>query len=390
MVDIDQVALEAARQLTAANDVQGRATMQCAIIAALRRALPAKPEAVRLREDGLWSIRLMGPDDIHAAPSKAQALEVANAINREFAGSQIKPYAVVVRWTGSPEQHAESLADWEGQWEQGNGLVSSAPQQVGEVQGDALVPVEPRALAASIAELEALMEGECLDPLTTSESESAMLVLHELKRLQLVAARQPGAQEEVTDAEVEKAWSRFEAALQAPDGDTPEDRVLSQTIDQRDRYHEVADDLAAHIERITGVEIGEHSSVNCPWQNAIEAAECYSPAQGIEMGPGVQAIAIERQRQMATERFTSTHDEQYQRGELAKAAVAYAQLAATELEAGTRGHIGWLNPPAIWPWEAHWWKPVDARRDLVRAGALIAAQIDLIDQRDAAPGVGNG
>lgn len=114
------------------------------------------------------------------------------------------------------------------------------------------------------------------------------------------------------------------------------------------------------------------------------------PAQGIDLGPGVQAIAIERQRQMATERFTSTHDEQYQRGELAKAAVAYAQLAAMELDAGTRGHIGWLNPPAIWPWEAHWWKPVDARRDLVRAGALIAAQLDLIDQRDAAPGVGNG
>jgi hypothetical protein len=113
------------------------------------------------------------------------------------------------------------------------------------------------------------------------------------------------------------------------------------------------------------------------------------PAQGMDLGPGVQAIAIERQRQMATERFTSTHDEQYQRGELAKAAVAYAQLAAMELDAGTRGHIGWLNPPAIWPWEAHWWKPVDARRDLVRAGALIAAQIDLIDQRDAAPGVGS-
>ena len=99
-----------------------------------------------------------------------------------------------------------------------------------------------------------------------------------------LAARQPGAQEEVTDAGVEKAWNRFEAALQAPDGDTPEDRVLSQIIDQRDRYHEVADELADHLARITGVEIGEHSSVNCPWQNAIEAAETHSPAQGIDPG----------------------------------------------------------------------------------------------------------
>lgn len=63
------------------------------------------------------------------------------------------------------------------------------------------------------------------------------------------------------------------------------EHALGQTIDQRDRCHEVADEMAAHIERITGVEIGEHSSDNCPWQNAIEAAESYSPAQGIDPGP---------------------------------------------------------------------------------------------------------
>lgn len=59
------------------------------------------------------------------------------------------------------------------------------------------------------------------------------------------------------------------------------DRALGEAIDQRDRYHEVADDLAAHIARITGVDIGEHSSANCPWQNAIEAAEQYKPAQAM-------------------------------------------------------------------------------------------------------------
>jgi hypothetical protein len=89
---------------------------------------------------------------------------------------------------------------------------------------------------------------------------------------------------EVTDAMVDKAWNRFEAALHADDGDTPEDRVLSETIDQRDRYHEMADELAGHIVRITGVDIGEHSSANCPWQNAIEAAEAYQPAQAVDLG----------------------------------------------------------------------------------------------------------
>jgi hypothetical protein len=73
----------------------------------------------------LWAMHLHGPDDVHAAPSKAAALEVANAINREFARNEIKPYAVVVRWTGSAEEHSASVAAWEDQWEHGNGLIDS-------------------------------------------------------------------------------------------------------------------------------------------------------------------------------------------------------------------------------------------------------------------------
>lgn len=69
------------------------------------------------------------------------------------------------------------------------------------------------------------------------------------------------------------------------------DRALGEAIDQRDRYHEIADELAGHIARITGVDIGEHSSANCPWQNAIEAAEEYQPAQAVDLG---QALQLDR------------------------------------------------------------------------------------------------
>lgn len=68
------------------------------------------------------------------------------------------------------------------------------------------------------------------------------------------------------------------------------DRALGKTIEQRDRYHEVADDLAARIAAITGVDIGEHSSANCPWQNAIKAAEEYKPAQAVDLAPAPAAI----------------------------------------------------------------------------------------------------
>lgn len=67
------------------------------------------------------------------------------------------------------------------------------------------------------------------------------------------------------------------------------DRALEGVIDRRDRYHETADDLAGHIASITGVDIGEHSSANCPWQNAIEAAEKYQPAQAVDLEQTFQA-----------------------------------------------------------------------------------------------------
>ncbi|WP_311238280.1 MULTISPECIES: hypothetical protein [unclassified Xanthomonas] len=97
---------------------------------------------------------------------------------------------------------------------------------------------------------------------------------------------------------------------------------------------------------------------------------------------GVQAIATERARQVLVEGMTPEGDAGYRYGQLAWAAVAYVQLTAMDLQAGGRQHIATGSPPACWPWDAAWWKPRDAHRDLVRAGALIAAQIDFIDQQN--------
>jgi hypothetical protein len=46
------------------------------------------------------------------------------------------------------------------------------------------------------------------------------------------------------------------------------DRALGETIDDRDRLHEIADKLAYAVAPIEV--IGEHSSMNCPWTNAYE------------------------------------------------------------------------------------------------------------------------
>jgi hypothetical protein len=77
---------------------------------------------------------------------------------------------------------------------------------------------------------------------------------------------------------------------------------------------------------------------------------------------GVELIAAERQRQIATEGWTPEHDDTHEEGELIAAAICYAAEAApVDLE---------IRPQ--WPWPAPG-KPSDPVRNLVKAGALIAA-----------------
>ena len=49
--------------------------------------------------------------------------------------------------------------------------------------------------------------------------------------------------------------------------------------------------------------------------------------------------------------------------------------------------ISRFRPPATWPFAAQWWKPVSRRRSLVKAAALILAEIERLDR---AEGQSNG
>jgi hypothetical protein len=52
-----------------------------------------------------------------------------------------------------------------------------------------------------------------------------------------------------------------------------DDELWDKTLKDRDDAEEMADNLADLISRMTDVEIGEHSNLNCPWLNAISAAD---------------------------------------------------------------------------------------------------------------------
>ena len=94
------------------------------------------------------------------------------------------------------------------------------------------------------------------------------------------------------------------------------------------------------------------------------------------MKTGIELIAEERQRQIEVEGWTAEHDSQHKNGELANAAVCYAMTPDLEnLMCNT-----WDNNFIIevFPFEMSWLKrtPNNRVRDLVKAGALIAAEID--------------
>lgn len=85
----------------------------------------------------------------------------------------------------------------------------------------------------------------------------------------------------------------------------------------------------------------------------------------------IRSIAHERQRQIEGEGWTPERDDQYQQGELAKAAAGYVLHVLADQS--------WRS---IWPFAPQWFKPADPRRMLVKAGALVVAEIQRIDRAE--------
>jgi hypothetical protein len=97
------------------------------------------------------------------------------------------------------------------------------------------------------------------------------------------------------------------------------------------------------------------------------------------MKTGIELMADERQRQIVQEGWNSAHDSRYEGQELVRAAICYA--CSWERQPRVDGIS---QPPSLWPWNKIWWKPspLDRVRELTKAGALIAAEIDRLQAID--------
>lgn len=91
--------------------------------------------------------------------------------------------------------------------------------------------------------------------------------------------------------------------------------------------------------------------------------------------PAAADVVEERRRQVEAEGWTPEHDDEHYPGEMSLAAACYAKYG--DWAAYRR------IAPTDWPWHESWWKPSDSRRNLVKAGALILAEIERMDRNES-------
>ena len=99
------------------------------------------------------------------------------------------------------------------------------------------------------------------------------------------------------------------------------------------------------------------------------------------MMAGIDDIAAERKRHFDVEKFTVARDRRgYPGGQLINAAVSYATYARSDCDFDAARAMKLHSVvPTMWPWSVGWWKPTNRRQMLIKAGALIAAEIDRFD-----------
>lgn len=113
-----------------------------------------------------------------------------------------------------------------------------------------------------------------------------------------------------------------------------------------------------------------------------EAVHQIAAAPGKEVPQAWLDVQAERRRQVEAEGWTPEHDDEHSHGQMARASACYALAGSSAPNDGTAA----LLVSLAWPWDEQWWKPSTARRDLVKACALVLAEIERLDRAAASQG----
>lgn len=255
---------------------------------------------------------------------------------------------------------------------------------------------EIREREAEIARLDGLVSGRTAERDAAPVAQAPRSDHSELRRIAVALKNPLLSGDEASDLMV-----RYEAltmpdhiialidsqALHSVPEASEQEKEQGWTLDYR--FVERVTDLAASRTEYT-------TSMEATEQVLLAARELLAAAPGKSVPQAWLDVQVERRRQIEAEGWTPEHDDEHDSGELAAAGAAYALHAADHLNPYSQGDGG-DEAPSCWPWhdgiagrgegpektEPAWWKPSTPRRDMVKAGALILAEIERLDR--AAP-----
>ena len=166
-----------------------------------------------------------------------------------------------------------------------------------------------------------------------------------------------------------------------------------QRIANPDKWtRDLEETLIAATDRNTELEarIAELDRKNCQLNSTMESwcvdraesANRITELEASKLSAAASDVMSERHHQITAEGWTPESDDEYVSGEMAGAAACYAH------HVNARGWVFKNRPDdyqseiesSDWPWSPEWWEPTSPRRDLVKAGALIIAEIERIDR----------
>lgn len=181
----------------------------------------------------------------------------------------------------------------------------------------------------------------------------------------------------IDDEDMQDAYgAMIEAAPAAPFSAAPASAQEEAKEDDQIAVLSVAGIICGHLDTVLG-----QSKVMAAARDIAGLFVAPAPAAGDAQTNAARDVLAERQRQISAEGWTPDHDDEHSNGEIAYAATSYA-VEAAHLVDGMKPSPT-RSPPFSWPpqWDTSWWKPSDTpRRNLVKAGALILAEIERLDR----------
>lgn len=237
-------------------------------------------------------------------------------------------------------------------------LMESRPGEIKVVSNVALVSAVEQAAANFERYAESAQKGAVGDDPKWAEGRAAAY-RRCAKELRELLASAPRSSEPLGTGETPRTVQRFNGIEADPNG----------AYVYYDDYRQLERELA---EARTRAETLEQLAVSARETEKALYADRERLSSALQSATASRAIAdvsAERRRQVEGEGWTAAHDDQHTHGDLAQAAACYAIYAS-----------GRSVPPDLWPWAMEWWKPKDRRRDLVRAAALVIAEIDRLDR----------